>query len=126
MSDEAIISAFTDGVRDVKMKEELAIHEDLCTSLQMYNLANKCAWDEEGRLSLLELPDADLEDKKTTTKDVKHKGPAMLAAKLETKRGYDHLESSKGKRPFYAFHNFYSHNTSDYQELRALRDRCLD
>ena len=30
--DEAIISAFSDGVRDVKMKEELAIHEELCTS----------------------------------------------------------------------------------------------
>ena len=27
--DEAIISVFTHGVRDVKMKEELAIHEDL-------------------------------------------------------------------------------------------------
>ena len=27
VTDEAIISAFSDGVRDVKMKEELAIHE---------------------------------------------------------------------------------------------------
>ena len=33
VSDEAIISAFIDGTRDVKMKEELAIHEDLCTAL---------------------------------------------------------------------------------------------
>ena len=32
VSEEAIISAFSDGVRDVKMKEELATHEDLCTS----------------------------------------------------------------------------------------------
>ena len=31
VTDEAIISAFSDGVRDVKMKEELAIHEELCT-----------------------------------------------------------------------------------------------
>ena len=37
--DEAIISAFSDGVRDVKMKEELAIHEELCTSLELFNLA---------------------------------------------------------------------------------------
>ena len=29
VTDETIISAFSDGVRDVKMKEELAIHEDL-------------------------------------------------------------------------------------------------
>ena len=33
VTEEAIISAFSDGVRDIKMKEELAIHEDLCTSL---------------------------------------------------------------------------------------------
>ena len=35
MTDEAIISAFSDGVRDVKMKEELAIHEELCTSQEL-------------------------------------------------------------------------------------------
>ena len=28
--DEAIISASTEGVRDVKMHEEPAIHDDLC------------------------------------------------------------------------------------------------
>ena len=32
VTDEAIISTFSDGVCDVKMKEELAIHEELCTS----------------------------------------------------------------------------------------------
>ena len=122
MLDEAIISAFTDGVHDVKMKEELAIHEDLCTALEMFNMANKCVKDEEWRLSLLELPDADPEDKKAKAKDVKLKGPTVLAAEPEMKRGCDHPESSKGKWPFYAFHNVYSHNTSDCQELRALRD----
>ena len=30
VSGEAIISALTDGVRDIKMKEELTIHEDTC------------------------------------------------------------------------------------------------
>ena len=43
VSDEAIISAFSDGVLDVWMKEELAIHEDLCMALEMFNLAAKCA-----------------------------------------------------------------------------------
>ena len=52
---EAIISAFSDGVRDVKMKEELAIYEELCTSLESFNLVTKCARAEDGRLSLLEL-----------------------------------------------------------------------
>ena len=49
MTEEAIILAFSDGVHDIKMKEELAIHEDLCMALEMFNMANKCARDEEGR-----------------------------------------------------------------------------
>ena len=43
VTEEAIISAFSDSVRDLKMKEELAMHEDLCTSLKLFNLATKCA-----------------------------------------------------------------------------------
>ena len=39
VSDEAIILAFTDGVWDVKMKEELAIHKDMCSALEMFNWA---------------------------------------------------------------------------------------
>ena len=92
MSEEAIISAFSNGVRNVKMKEELAMHEDLCTSLELFNLATKCARAEEGRLSLLELPAADPEEKKPKAKDVKRKGPAVLAVEPEIKRGCDHPE----------------------------------
>ena len=43
VTEEAIISAFSDGIHDVKMKEELAIHEDLCIFLELFNLATKCA-----------------------------------------------------------------------------------
>ena len=68
--DEAIISAFSNGVRDIKMKEELAIHEELCTSQELFNLATKCTRAEEGHLSLLELPAADPEEKKAKAKDV--------------------------------------------------------
>ena len=122
MTDEAIISAFSDGVRDVKMKEELAIHEELCTSLELFNLATKCARAEEERLSLLELPAADPEEKKAKAKDMKRKGAAVLAAEPDTKRGRDQPESSKGSRPFCAFQNLHSHNTNDCQELRAIRE----
>ena len=120
VTDEAIISAFSDGVRDVKMKEELAIHEELCTSLELFNLATKCARAEEARLSLLELPAADPEEKKAKAKDVKRKGAAVLAAEPATKRGRDQPESSKSSRPFCAFHNLHTHNTSDCQELRSI------
>ena len=114
MSDEATISAFTDGVRDVKMKEELAIHEDLCSALGMFNMATRCARAEEGRISLLELPEVDPEDKKAKAKEVNRKGPAVLVAEPEMKRGCDHPESSKSSHPFCLFHNVHIHNTNDY------------
>ncbi len=122
VTEEAIISAFSDGVCDIKMKEELAIHEELCTSQELFNLATKCARAEEGRLSLLELPAAGAEEKKAKAKDVKRKEAAVLAAEPDTKRGRDHPESSKSSCPFCAFHNVHSHNTNDCQELRAIRD----
>ena len=89
VTEEAIISAFSNGVRDIKMKEELAIHKELCTSQELSNRATKCARAEEGRLSLLELPAADPEEKKSKAKDVKRKGAAVLAAEPNTKRGRD-------------------------------------
>ena len=119
VSDEAITLAFSKGVRDVKMKEELAIHEELCMALELFNMANKCARAEEGRLSLLELPATDPEEKKAKAKDVKRKGVAVLTAEPDTKRGRDHPESYKRSRPFCAFQNIQSHNTND-QELRAI------
>ena len=104
------------------MKEELAIHEELCMTLKLFNIATKCARAEEGRLSLLELPATDPEEKKAKAKDVKRKGAAVLAAEPDTKRGRDQPESSKSSQPFCAFHNLHSHNTSDCQELRAIRE----
>lgn len=123
VTDEAIISAFSDGVCDVKMKEELAIHEELCTSLELFNLATKCARAEEGRLFLLELPAADPEEKKAKAKDVKRKGAVVLAAEPDTKHGRDQTESSKGSRPFYAYHNLHTHNTNECQELLERNDQ---
>ena len=111
VTEEAIISAFSDSVRDVKMKEELAMHEDLCTSLELFNLATKCTRAEEGRLSLLELPAADPEDKKPKAKDVKRKGAAVLAAEPDTKRDRDQPEPSKGSR-YCVYHDLHTHNTN--------------
>ena len=58
-------------------------------SLELFNLATKCARAEEGRLSLLELPAADTEEKKAKAKDVKRKGVAILTADPDTKPGRD-------------------------------------
>ena len=62
MTDKAIISAFSDGVCDNEMKEEPAIHEKMCTSLELSNLATKGARAEEGPPPLLELRAADPEE----------------------------------------------------------------
>ena len=70
------------------MKEELAIHEELCTSQELFNLAIKCVRDKEGRLSLLELPAVGTEEKKAKAKDVKRKE----AAEPDTKWGRDQPE----------------------------------
>ena len=85
----------------------------------MFNLATKCARAEEGRLSLLELPAADPEEKKAKAKDVKRKGAVVLAAEPDTKHGRDQPKLSKGSQ-FCAYHNLYTHNTNECQELRAV------
>ena len=121
VSDEAIISAFSDGVRDVRIKEELAIHEDLCTALEIFNLAAKCARAEEGRLSLMELPEAEADDKKTKAKEAKRKGLAVLAVEPEVKRDCGYNDPPRDNRPYCVFHDVHSHNTNNCQELRAMR-----
>ena len=57
--------------------------------MELFNLATKCSRAEEGRLSLLELPATDPEEKKPKAKDLKRKGAAVLAAELDTKQGRD-------------------------------------
>ena len=53
---------------------------------------------------------------------MKRKEAAVLAAEPHTKRGRDQPESSKNSRPFCAFHNLNTHNTSDCQDYRATRE----
>jgi hypothetical protein len=124
-SDEAIISVFANGVTDVRMSEKLAINDDLSTALELFNLADKCARAKEGRLTLLNNPDVETDDKKTKAKEVKRKGPTMLAAEPEQKRGRDREEPGKDGRLFCVYHNVRTHNTHDCQELRALRDERM-
>ena len=84
----------------------------------MFNMATKCATEEEGHLSLLELLVVDREDKKEKIKDVKRKGATVLAAEPDTKRGRDQPEPSKGSR-YCVYHDLHTHNTNECQELRG-------
>jgi hypothetical protein len=88
-------------------------------------LADKCARAEEGRLALLNNPDVEPDDKKAKAKEVKRKGPTVLATEPEQKRGRDRDEPGKDGHLFCIYHNVRTHNTDDYQELRALRDERM-
>ena len=84
-SDEAVISALSNEVTDLKMKEELAMSDEMNTAVEMFNLANKCARAEEDRLSLIGPQSAEPEEKKTKAKQRKRKALAVLAAEPEAK-----------------------------------------
>ena len=86
-SGESVISAFSDGVTDLKMKEELTMSDEMSDALEMFNLANRCPRAEEGRPSLLGPHAAEPEEKKTKAKETKRKAPAVLAAELQAKHG---------------------------------------
>ena len=101
------------NVTDVTFFCSVAIHKELCMTLELFNLATKCARAEEGRLSLPELPAADPEEKKAKDKDVKRKGEDVLAAEPDTEHGRDLRKLSKGSHMFCAFHNMRMHNTND-------------
>ena len=71
---------FSNDVTDIWMREKLAINDNLCLALELVNLVDRCAKDEEGRLFIRNDPDAPLDDSKTKGQEVKRKGPAVLAA----------------------------------------------
>ena len=86
-SDEVIIMAFSNSVRDVKMCEKIAINDNLTTALELFTIAEKYAKAEEGRLFINGDPDAMVDDMKTKGKEPKRKGPTVLAVESEQKRG---------------------------------------
>jgi hypothetical protein len=78
-SEAAIVSAFSNGVTDVWTCGKLAINDVLDSVLELFDLANKCAKAEEGRLFVHNDPDAVPDTAKAKSKDAKRKGPAVLA-----------------------------------------------
>jgi hypothetical protein len=50
ISQANIISAFTEGVTDLRMREKLAMHDELESTTELFAMADKCAKAEAGRL----------------------------------------------------------------------------
>lgn len=125
-SDAAIVSAFTNGVADVKMCEKLSVRDELDSVAELFVLADRCAKAEEGRLFLHNDPDDERGAAKPKGKDTKRKGPTVLAVEPDYKRGRDRGEAKKDDHPFCAYHNVNSHSTEDCHELKLLHEGCTE
>src|SRR5664279_4005936 len=104
-TDVAIISAFSTGVTDVRMLEKLAINDELDSAVRLFDLADRCAKAEEGRLFAHNDPDAepDSAPSKSKNKDAKRKTHAVLAAEPEQKHKRVAEDGKRDSRPFCAY-----------------------
>jgi hypothetical protein len=57
ISNEEVISAFSTGVIDIKMKEKLSVNDELTSVVRLFEIADRCAKAEEGRLFVHNLPE---------------------------------------------------------------------
>jgi hypothetical protein len=83
ISNEEVISAFSTGISDIKMREKLSVNDELTSVVRLFEIADRCTKAEEGRLFVHNLPEA--LPPKPKSKDPKHKEAAVLAAEPEHK-----------------------------------------
>jgi hypothetical protein len=113
ISNKEVISAFSTGVADIKMKEKLSVNDDLTSVVRLFEITNRCAKAEEGRLFVHNLPE--VPPPKSKSKDPKRKEAAALATEPNHKqhRG-DRSERDKGGRRCYCIlHKKDTRNTDD-------------
>jgi hypothetical protein len=97
ISNEEVISVFSTGVSDIKMREKLSVNDELTSVIKLFEIADRCAKAEEGRLFVHNLPET--LPPKPKSKDPKLKEAAVLAAEPEHKqRCGDRSERDKGRR----------------------------
>ena len=103
VTDAQVISAFQDGVTDVRMREKLGIHDNTTSVVRLFDLADKCATAEEGRLFVKNEPgDPAKGSKKKKYSTEKRKTTAVLVAEPDAKQlappGLRRLRQSSGPR----------------------------
>jgi hypothetical protein len=95
ISNEEVISAFSTGVTDIKMKEKLSVNDELTSIVGLFEIADRCATAEEGRLFVHNLPEAP--PPKSKSKDPKRKKAVALAMELDHMQHHgDRSERDKG------------------------------
>jgi hypothetical protein len=90
ISNKEVISAFSTGISDIKMREKLSMNDELTSVVRLFKIADRCAKAEEGRLFMAVPP-------KPKSKDTKRKEAAVLAVEPEhNQRRGDRSEHDKG------------------------------
>jgi hypothetical protein len=122
ISNEEVISAFSTSVSDIKMREKLSVNDELTSVVRLFEITDRCAKAEEGRLFVHNLSEA--LPPKPKSKDPKRKEAAVLAAEPEHKqRRGDHFERDKGRRRCYCIlHKKDTHNTDDCWIVRKFHE----
>jgi hypothetical protein len=83
ISNEEVISAFSTGVTDIKMREKPSMNDELTSVARLFEMADRCTKAEEGRLFVHNLPE--VLPPKPKYKDPKRKKAAVLAAEPDHK-----------------------------------------
>jgi hypothetical protein len=130
ISHEEVISAFSTGISDIKMREKLSVNDELTSVVRLFEIADRCAKAEEGRLFAHNLPA--VLPPKPKSKDPKRKEAAALAVEPDHKQHCrDHSERDKGRRRRYCIlHKKDTHNTYDcwivrkFHEENGVTKRC--
>jgi hypothetical protein len=130
ISNEEVISAFSTGISDIKMREKLSVNDEPTSIVRLLEITDRCAKAEEGRLFVHNLPEA--LPPKPKSKDPKRKKAAILAAEPDHKqRRGDRSEHDKGRRRRYCIlHKKDTHNTDDcwivrkFHEENGVTKRC--
>jgi hypothetical protein len=113
ISNEEVISAFSMGVADIKMREKLSVNDELTFVIMLFEIADRCAKAEEGRLFVHNQPEALPPEPKS--KDPKRKEAAALAVEPDHKHCHgDRSKHDKGRRRRYCIlHKKDTHNIDD-------------
>jgi hypothetical protein len=113
ISNEEVISMFSMGVSDIKMREKLSVNDELTSVIRLFESTKRCAKAEEGRLFMHNLPE--VLPPKPKSKDPKRKEVAALTAEPDHKQCHgDHSDCDKGQRRRYCIlHKKDTHNTDD-------------
>jgi hypothetical protein len=113
ISNEEVISTFSMGVSDIKMREKLSVNDELTSVVRLFEIADHCAKAEEGRLFVHNLLEA--LPPKLKSKDPKRKEAAVLTAEPEHKQCCgDRSKHDKGRcRRYCILHKKDTHNTND-------------